>query len=88
MQRLASPGPRCHDDPLGDGRKRLGHAGEAYGVRSGLWFDPVSRTGTAFFASGVADDAPKGRYSAFTAVEEQMLANGPPVSVREPSSAR
>jgi CubicO group peptidase (beta-lactamase class C family) len=31
--------PACRDDLFGDGRRRLGHSGDAYGLRSGLWFD-------------------------------------------------
>ena len=61
------------DDPFGDGRARIGHAGEAYGLRSGLWVDPKSGTGIAYFATGVAEDAPRGR-SAFRAVEEWLAA--------------
>lgn len=72
VQTLATPNvPGCHDDPFGDGVRRIGHAGEAYGVRSGLWIDPKRHTGVAFFATGVADDAVKG-VSAFTAIEEQL----------------
>lgn len=67
---LATPG--CHDDPFGDGRKRVGHSGEAYGLRSGLWIDPASGTGIAFFVTAIPDDAPKGD-SAFTAAEEAVL---------------
>ncbi len=71
---LALPGrpADCRDDPVGDGKPRIGHAGEAYGVRSGLWIDPQTRTGTAFFTTAVPDDAPKGR-SAFTAAEEAQM---------------
>lgn len=66
------PAPECRDDPFGDARPRIGHAGEAYGLRSGLWIDPKSGRGVAFFTTAVADDAPKGR-SAFTAAEETIL---------------
>lgn len=66
------PAPECSDDPFGDARPRVGHAGEAYGLRSGLWIDPKSGRGIAFFVTGVADDAPKGR-SAFTAAEEAAI---------------
>ena len=52
---------------------RIGHAGEAYGLRSGLWFDPVTGKGLAFFTSAVSDDEPKGR-SAFTGREERLVA--------------
>ena len=44
----------CEDDPFGDGVKRLGHAGEAYGLRSGLWVDRARGTGVAYFATDVA----------------------------------
>jgi len=72
VQTLATPNvPDCHDDPFGDGVRRIGHAGEAYGLRSGLWIDTKRRRGVAFFATGIADDAPKGR-SAFTVIEEQL----------------
>ena len=49
---LATPG--CRDDPFGDGRPRLGHAGDAYGLRSGLWVDLKAGTGVAYFATDVA----------------------------------
>jgi CubicO group peptidase (beta-lactamase class C family) len=72
IQTLATPNvPDCHDDPFGDGVRRIGHAGEAYGLRSGLWLDTGRRKGVAFYATGIADDAPKGS-SAFTAIEERL----------------
>ncbi len=72
VQTLASRAAGCKDNLFGDGRRRIGHPGEAYGLRSGLWIDPVSGTGTAYFITAVADDAAKGR-SAFNAVEEALL---------------
>ena len=71
---LALPGrpATCADDPFGDGRARIGHAGEAYGLRSGLWIDPARGRTVAFYVTAVADDAPRGR-SAFTAAEEGMI---------------
>jgi CubicO group peptidase (beta-lactamase class C family) len=59
----------CRDDPVGDGRRRIGHAGEAYGLRSGLWIDRRRGTGVAYFATDVPGDT--GR-SAFTATEERL----------------
>ena len=64
----------CRDDPFGDGIPRFGHAGEAYGLRSGLFVDAVSKKGVAFYVTGLPDDAPKGR-SAFTDAEEEMIAS-------------
>jgi CubicO group peptidase (beta-lactamase class C family) len=72
VQTLVSRAAGCKDDPFGDQRRRVGHPGEAYGLRSGLWIDPVRGTGTVYFITAVADDAAKGR-SAFNAVEEVLL---------------
>lgn len=71
VQILARCGPS--DDPFADGRLRLGHAGDAYGLRSGLWIDPERGTGIAYFATGLGDDPPRGR-SAYRAVEEWLAA--------------
>ena len=71
---LATDHPDCGDDPFGDGIARVGHSGNAYGLRSGLWIDPASGTGVAYFATGM-DGAPVGSHSAFTA-EEERLAKG------------
>ncbi len=64
---------QCKDEPFGDGGIRYGHAGEAYGLKSGLWVNPRHKTGMAYFITAVSDDAPKGK-SAFYAVEEAMIA--------------
>jgi CubicO group peptidase (beta-lactamase class C family) len=72
LQTLGTRQAGCRDDPYGDGRPRIGHAGEAYGLRSGLWIDPVRGTGVAFFATAIPDEAPKGKRSAFTRVEEEL----------------
>lgn len=63
----------CEDDLFGDGRTRIGHAGEAYGLRSGLWIDRAAGRGVAFFATATPS-ASRGR-SAFS-VEEERLAKG------------
>src|SRR5690606_34568666 len=52
VQTLATPVEGCRDDPFGDGVQRFGHSGSAYGLVSGLWVDPVSGTGVAYFATG------------------------------------
>ena len=64
----------CADDPFMDGRRRIGHAGDAYGLKSGLWIDPVSGTGVAYFATNVAlgDHAIGSAYS----MPEVALARG------------
>ena len=71
VQQIATHPATCNDDMFGDAKRRIGHAGEAYGLRSGLWIDPARGKGVAFFATAVPDEAPKGR-SAYTAVEEQL----------------
>jgi CubicO group peptidase (beta-lactamase class C family) len=71
VQILTQCGP--HDDPFGDARLRLGHAGDAYGLRSGLWIDPKRGTGIAYFATGLGDDPPRGR-SSYRAIEEWLAA--------------
>lgn len=71
MQHLASgDGKQCRDDLFGDGRKRMGHSGNAYGLLSGLWIDRERGTGVAYFFTGV-ENASSGEHSAFSAVEEQ-----------------
>jgi len=73
---LATQKAGCHDDPFGDGRRRFGHAGDAYGLRSGLWIDPKAGRGVAYFATDVSlDETPK--LSAYTRTEE-MLAKPDP----------
>jgi CubicO group peptidase (beta-lactamase class C family) len=71
VQILAQCPPR--DDPFGDGRARIGHAGDAYGLRSGLWVDRERGTGIAYFATGLGEDPPRGR-SAYRAIEEWLAA--------------
>lgn len=72
LHRIGTRSAGCHDDLFGDGVVRIGHSGEAYGLRSGLWLDPASGHGVAFFASAVPDDAEKGA-SGFTRVEEDLV---------------
>lgn len=59
----------CNDDVSGDGVVRLGHAGEAYGLRSGLWIDRSTGTGIVYFRTGLPAKLPTGR-TAFSVAEE------------------
>jgi CubicO group peptidase (beta-lactamase class C family) len=68
-QQIPTPRRGCDDDPAGDGVARVGHAGDAYGLRSGLWIDRSSGTGVAYFVTGLAEDPPRG-HSAYRAAEE------------------
>ena len=61
----------CRDDLFGDGRARFGHAGDAYGLRSGLWIDRSTGTGVAYFATDVNIKEP-GKHSAFSPTEERL----------------
>lgn len=53
LQKIETPGRACTDALFEDGVARYGHGGEAYGLRSGLWFDPETGTGLAFFTTAV-----------------------------------
>lgn len=72
LHTIGAGGPGCHDDLFGDRAVRIGHSGDAYGLKSGLWWDPRSGRGIAFFTSAVAPGAPTGR-SAFIAAEESVV---------------
>jgi CubicO group peptidase (beta-lactamase class C family) len=74
VQRLPVAVEGCSDDLFGGRRAMLGHAGDAYGLRSGLWIDPASGTGIAYFATGNGDDPPRGR-TAYRAIEERLARN-------------
>jgi len=67
----------CRDDLFGGGRAMWGHAGDAYGVRSGLWIDPVRNVGIAFLSTANGDDPPRGAHSAYRMIEEQLAAHLP-----------
>jgi len=69
---LATGAPGCADDPEGRGRHWVGHSGDAYGLRSGLWIDRRRGAGIAYFVTGLPDAPPRGR-SAFREAEEKAL---------------
>ena len=72
VHQLATRLPGCADDPEGKGRQWLGHSGDAYGLRSGIWIDRESGVGIAYFVTGLPDDPPRGR-SAFRMEEEKAF---------------
>ncbi|MEX0341204.1 MAG: serine hydrolase domain-containing protein, partial [Erythrobacter sp.] len=53
MQVIQTGIPGCEDVLTGDGAVYTGHAGEAYGLRSGLWVDTDAGTGFAYFVTAV-----------------------------------
>jgi CubicO group peptidase (beta-lactamase class C family) len=65
------PNRDCREDISGAGTTLAGHAGDAYRVRSGLWIDRRAGRGIAYFATGVAEDAPTGDTS-YRAIEEWL----------------
>ena len=78
---IGAGGPGCHDDLFGDSMARLGHSGDAYGLKGGLWIDPKTGRGLAFFTTAVPDDAGTGR-SAFTSAEEAIVERSAKVPFR------
>lgn len=75
--------PACRDDLFGDGRLRLGHSGDAYGLRSGLWFDLEAGDGIAYFTTQVPEGQ-KGERSAYSSAEEALIDR----VLRNPTGAR
>jgi CubicO group peptidase (beta-lactamase class C family) len=65
------------DQPLARPARWFGHMGEAYGLWSGLWIDPVAGRGYVYLVTGTAGDPAKypGRHSQFRAFEEAILAD-------------
>ena len=68
-RQIPTPVPGCADDIGTRGTVLIGHAGDAYGLRSGLWLDRSRGTGVAFFVTGLESDPPRARGSAFRAAE-------------------
>ena len=69
---LASGISGCADDPGLPKGEWVGHAGDAYGLRSGLWIDRNRKVGMAYFVTGLPDTPATGK-SSFTAPEEEMV---------------
>lgn len=61
--------PGCADDLGTESAILIGHAGDAYGMKSGLWIDPKRGLGVAYFVTGVPDNARKAPETAYTAAE-------------------
>jgi CubicO group peptidase (beta-lactamase class C family) len=69
---IPNPQAGCRDHPLGDGHSWVGHAGDAYGLRSGLWIDRARGVGVAYLVTGLPEDAAPGR-TAFRDAEERAF---------------
>jgi CubicO group peptidase (beta-lactamase class C family) len=72
VQMIEIPFRDCRDGLFGDGELRLGHSGDAYGLKSGLWWNPRDGSGVAYFTSAVSPDD-KGTRSAFSGAEERLV---------------
>jgi CubicO group peptidase (beta-lactamase class C family) len=70
---LPNHGQGCADDMGTGGAILVGHAGDAYDVKSGLWIDRSRGRGVAYFVTGVPDPAPKAPDSAYSAAEERAF---------------
>ena len=66
---IPNPQTGCADDMGTRGALLVGHAGDAYNMKSGLWIDRKRGRGVAYFVTGVPDPAPKSPGSAYTAAE-------------------
>jgi CubicO group peptidase (beta-lactamase class C family) len=69
-QQIPTPVPGCRDDMGTQGATLVGHAGDAYGMKGGIWIDRARGRGIAYFTTGVPDNAPRAADSQFTAAEE------------------
>jgi len=58
-QTIPNRRPGCPDDPGTRGATFVGHAGDAYGLRSGLWIDRTRGIGMAYFVTAVPEDPPE-----------------------------
>ena len=72
-QTIPNHRPGCPDDPGTKSAILVGHAGDAYGLRSGLWIDRANGRGIAYFVTGLADHPPRDRTSAFGAAEARAF---------------
>jgi len=75
--RQLSTADKCDDDPEESFPSWVGHAGDAYGLRSGIWIDRERGVGVAYFLTGLPDDPPRPESSfavaSFTIAEEQAF---------------
>lgn len=71
--RLPNAQAGCADNIVPDSAVLVGHAGDAYGMKSGLWIDVQRSRGVAYFVTAVPDPAPKAPGTAYTAAEVHAL---------------
>lgn len=64
----------CTDDLFGDGHGRIGHGGEAYGLRSGLWLSFEQATSFAYFTTAVPPPSGAVESAASDPREKELMA--------------
>ena len=74
VQTIPTKASGCADRLLSDDRVMIGHAGEAYGLLSGLWVDRRAGRGIAFFSANESGDR-RNEGSAFYNVERLLAAH-------------
>ena len=72
-QQIPTRARGCADDMGTGGAILVGHAGDAYGMKAGLWIDRARGRGIAYFVTGVPDQARRDDRSAFTAAEARAF---------------
>ncbi|MFL6740145.1 MAG: serine hydrolase domain-containing protein, partial [Sphingomicrobium sp.] len=72
-QQIPTHVPGCADEMGTNGAILVGHAGDAYGMKAGLWIDRARGRGIAYFVTGVPDKAKRDERSAFTAAEARAF---------------
>jgi CubicO group peptidase (beta-lactamase class C family) len=72
-QQIPTAAAGCADDMGTRGAVLVGHAGDAYGMKSGIWIDRARRRGIAYFVTGVPEHAQRDDRSAFTAAEARAF---------------
>ena len=72
-QQIPTRVPGCGDDIGTRGAVLVGHAGDAYGLKAGLWIDRARGRGIAYFVTGVPEKAQRDGRSAFTAAEARAF---------------
>lgn len=68
-QQLPTPVAGCQDDVGTRGALLVGHAGDAYGMKAGVWIDRARGLGIAYFTTGVPVKAKIAPGTAYTAAE-------------------
>ena len=63
----------CGDDMGTKGAILVGHAGDAYGLKAGLWLDRTRGRGIAYYVTGVPEHAARDDRSSFTAAEARAF---------------